>query len=402
MTATLERLNTDMPADFDPAQLDGIDVAVLTDDELRALLRDEAGIDSTSTDHDPSTPDNANEPAAYATSIRGSADPEDDTFFIALNEADDDEWAAAAADEENYGKHEGSLDLVKLYLRQIGKIPLLNAEQEVELGKSIKAGRKAEEKIAANDIPEGYSKADLQWLADDGLRAKAHLQEANLRLVVSVAKRYTGRGLTLLELIQEGSIGLIRATEKYEFTKGYKFSTYATWWIWQGITRAIADQARTVRVPVYMVETISKVARVQRDLEQKFGRGPTPAEIGAELDMEPDQVEEVQQHARQPVSLHAKAGSSEDSSEIGALIPDDEDLMTDVLAEQNVLSDAVVKAINSLPPNYALVIREFYGLVDGVPKSFTEIAKIIGKSDRTAKTWKKKALQELQQLMGAA
>ncbi|MGE4113818.1 MAG: RNA polymerase sigma factor, partial [Candidatus Nanopelagicales bacterium] len=204
-------------------------------------------------------------------------------------------------------------DPVKDYLKQIGKVPLLNAEQEVELAKRIEAGLFAEEKLNSGIKLNATQRGDLEWIAEDGRRAKNHLLEANLRLVVSLAKRYTGRGMLFLDLIQEGNLGLIRAVEKFDYTKGYKFSTYATWWIRQAITRAMADQARTIRIPVHMVEVINKLARVQRQMLQDLGREPTPEELAKELDMTPEKVVEVQKYGREPISLHTPLGEDGDS-----------------------------------------------------------------------------------------
>ena len=214
-------------------------------------------------------------------------------------------------------------DPVKDYLKQIGKVPLLNAEMEVELAKRIEAGLFSEEKLAKGGKISAKMLEELDWIAEDGRRAKNHLLEANLRLVVSLAKRYTGRGMLFLDLIQEGNLGLIRAVEKFDYTKGYKFSTYATWWIRQAITRAMADQARTIRIPVHMVEVINKLARVQRQMLQDLGREPTPEELAKELDMTPEKVVEVQKYGREPISLHTPLGEDGDS-EFGDLIEDSE------------------------------------------------------------------------------
>ncbi|HEU5042740.1 MAG TPA: RNA polymerase sigma factor, partial [Nocardioidaceae bacterium] len=214
-------------------------------------------------------------------------------------------------------------DPVKDYLKQIGKVPLLNAEMEVELAKRIEAGLFSDEKLAQGGKISTKLQEELEWVAEDGRRAKNHLLEANLRLVVSLAKRYTGRGMLFLDLIQEGNLGLIRAVEKFDYTKGYKFSTYATWWIRQAITRAMADQARTIRIPVHMVEVINKLARVQRQMLQDLGREPTPEELAKELDMTPEKVIEVQKYGREPISLHTPLGEDGDS-EFGDLIEDSE------------------------------------------------------------------------------
>ena len=233
---------------------------------------------------------------------------EDEEIFV-FGDDDDDLPAAQVAVAG------ATADPVKDYLKQIGKVPLLNAEQEVELAKRIEAGLFAEEKLAEGGRALGTdARIDMEWIAEDGTRAKNHLLEANLRLVVSLAKRYTGRGMLFLDLIQEGNLGLIRAVEKFDYTKGYKFSTYATWWIRQAITRAMADQARTIRIPVHMVEVINKLARVQRQMLQDLGREPTPDELAVELDMTPEKVIEVQKYGREPISLHTPTGEDPSSS----------------------------------------------------------------------------------------
>ena len=234
--------------------------------------------------------------------------------------SDDDDDAPA----QQVAAAGATADPVKDYLKQIGKVPLLNAEQEVELAKRIEAGLFAEEKLELRrQAARSRSATSCEWIAEDGRRAKNHLLEANLRLVVSLAKRYTGRGMLFLDLIQEGNLGLIRAVEKFDYTKGYKFSTYATWWIRQAITRAMADQARTIRIPVHMVEVINKLARVQRQMLQDLGREPTPEELAKELDMTPEKVVEVQKYGREPISLHTPLGEDGDS-EFGDLIEDSE------------------------------------------------------------------------------
>ena len=243
-------------------------------------------------------------------------------------ESDDASFTISSTDEADEPIQQvhvagATADPVKDYLKQIGKVALLNAEQEVELAKRIEAGLFAEEKLNAGDKMPAKLRQELTWIAEDGERAKNHLLEANLRLVVSLAKRYTGRGMLFLDLIQEGNLGLIRAVEKFDYTKGYKFSTYATWWIRQAITRAMADQARTIRIPVHMVEVINKLARVQRQMLQDLGREPTPEELAKELDMTPEKVVEVQKYGREPISLHTPLGEDGDS-EFGDLIEDSE------------------------------------------------------------------------------
>ncbi|HZL01959.1 MAG TPA: RNA polymerase sigma factor, partial [Cellulomonas sp.] len=241
----------------------------------------------------------------------------EDTGFV-YSDADDDD--APAQQVVTAG---ATADPVKDYLKQIGKVALLNAEQEVDLAKRIEAGLFAEERLNSGITLEPKIRREFEWIAGDGRRAKNHLLEANLRLVVSLAKRYTGRGMLFLDLIQEGNLGLIRAVEKFDYTKGYKFSTYATWWIRQAITRAMADQARTIRIPVHMVEVINKLARVQRQMLQDLGREPTPEELSRELDMTPEKVVEVQKYGREPISLHTPLGEDGDS-EFGDLIEDSE------------------------------------------------------------------------------
>ena len=247
-------------------------------------------------------------------------------------------------------------DPVKDYLKQIGKVPLLNAEQEVDLAKRIEAGLFAEEKLAEDgEKVRRDVRMDLEWVAEDGRRAKDHLLEANLRLVVSLAKRYTGRGMLFLDLIQEGNLGLIRAVEKFDYTKGYKFSTYATWWIRQAITRAMADQARTIRIPVHMVEVINKLARVQRQMLQDLGREPTPEELAVELDMTPDKIVEVQKYGREPISLHTPLGEEGDS-EFGDLIEDTEAIQPGEAVSFTLLQEQLHSVLDTLSEREAGVV----------------------------------------------
>jgi len=263
-------------------------------------------------------------------------------------------------------------DPVKDYLKQIGKVALLNAELEVELAKRIEAGLFAEEKLATEKRLSDTLARDLKWVMKDGQRAKAHLLEANLRLVVSLAKRYTGRGMQFLDLIQEGNLGLIRAVEKFDYTKGYKFSTYATWWIRQAITRAMADQARTIRIPVHMVEVINKLSRVQRQLLQDLGREPTPEELARELDMTPEKVVEVQKYGREPISLSTPLGEDGDS-EFGDLIEDTEAVVPADAVGFSMLQRELDRILDSLDKREAGVIRSRFGLGDGVQKTLDQI-----------------------------
>ena len=263
-------------------------------------------------------------------------------------------------------------DPVKDYLKQIGKVALLNAELEVELAKRIEAGLFAEEKLATDKKLSDALARDLKWVMKDGQRAKSHLLEANLRLVVSLAKRYTGRGMQFLDLIQEGNLGLIRAVEKFDYTKGYKFSTYATWWIRQAITRAMADQARTIRIPVHMVEVINKLSRVQRQLLQDLGREPTPEELARELDMTPEKVVEVQKYGREPISLSTPLGEDGDS-EFGDLIEDTEAVVPADAVGFSMLQRELDRILDSLDKREAGVIRSRFGLGDGVQKTLDQI-----------------------------
>ncbi len=270
-------------------------------------------------------------------------------------------------------------DPVKDYLKQIGKVPLLNAAEEVELAMRIEAGLFAEDKLSQMSEAEKRQKLgrELQWVARDGQRAKSHLLGANLRLVVSLAKRYTGRGMQFLDLIQEGNLGLIRAVEKFDYTKGFKFSTYATWWIRQAITRAMADQARTIRIPVHMVEVINKLARVQRQMLQDLGREPTPEELSKELDMTPEKVVEVQKYGREPISLHTPLGEDGDS-EFGDLIEDTEAVVPADAVGFTMLQKQLESLLDSLSEREAGVIRMRFGLGDGMPKTLDQIGDTFG------------------------
>jgi len=270
-------------------------------------------------------------------------------------------------------------DPVKDYLKQIGKVALLNAAEEVELAMRIEAGLFAEDKLSQMTDAEKKSALgrELQWVAKDGARAKSHLLGANLRLVVSLAKRYTGRGMQFLDLLQEGNLGLIRAVEKFDYTKGFKFSTYATWWIRQAITRAMADQARTIRIPVHMVEVINKLARVQRQMLQDLGREPTPEELSRELDMTPEKVVEVQKYGREPISLHTPLGEDGDS-EFGDLIEDTEAVVPADAVGFTMLQKQLESLLDSLSEREAGVIRMRFGLGDGMPKTLDQIGDTFG------------------------
>jgi RNA polymerase primary sigma factor len=285
-------------------------------------------------------------------------------------------------------------DPVKDYLKQIGKVPLLNAEQEVELAKRIEAGLFAEEKLNSGERFNAQLRKELEWIAEDGRRAKNHLLEANLRLVVSLAKRYTGRGMLFLDLIQEGNLGLIRAVEKFDYTKGYKFSTYATWWIRQAITRAMADQARTIRIPVHMVEVINKLARVQRQMLQDLGREPTPEELAKELDMTPEKVVEVQKYGREPISLHTPLGEEGDS-EFGDLIEDSEAVVPADAVSFTLLQEQLHQVLDTLSEREAGVVSMRFGLTDGQPKTLDEIGKVYGVTRERIRQIESKTMSKL-------
>jgi RNA polymerase primary sigma factor len=286
-------------------------------------------------------------------------------------------------------------DPVKDYLKQIGRVPLLTAGQEVELAKRIEAGLFAEQKLAeGRGVLRPGQSVDLHWVADDGRRAKNHLVEANLRLVVSLAKRYTGRGMLFLDLIQEGNLGLIRGVEKFDYTKGYKLSTYATWWIRQAITRAVADQARTIRIPVHMVEAVHKLARVQRRMLQDLGREPTPEELAAELDMTPEKVIEVQKYGREPISLHTPLGEDGDS-EFGDLIEDSEAIQPGEAAAFTLLQQQLHSVLGTLSEREAGVVSMRFGLTDGQPKTLGEIGKVYGVTRERIRQIESKALSKL-------
>ena len=285
-------------------------------------------------------------------------------------------------------------DPVKDYLKQIGRVALLNAELEVELATRVEAGLFAEEKLATEKKLDKKLKRELEWIAEDGRRAKNHLLEANLRLVVSLAKRYTGRGMLFLDLIQEGNLGLIRAVEKFDYTKGYKFSTYATWWIRQAITRAMADQARTIRIPVHMVEVINKLARVQRQMLQDLGREPTPEELAKELDMTPEKVVEVQKYGREPISLHTPLGEEGDS-EFGDLIEDSEAIVPADAVGFTLLQEELHKVMDTLSERESGVVAMRFGLTDGQPKTLDEIGKVYGVTRERIRQIESKTMSKL-------
>ncbi|WP_417498507.1 RNA polymerase sigma factor [Lysinimonas soli] len=357
--------------DEDIVELDDVDVADV-DDEVVAVdvIEKEGAVEVADTDE---VADDSDEDDDDTVS-KGSDEPLP-TGALRLSMTDDDDevpvYSAAITG--------ATADPVKDYLKQIGKVALLNAAEEVELAMRIEAGLFAEEKLSHMTDAEKRSQLgrELSWVARDGQRAKSHLLGANLRLVVSLAKRYTGRGMQFLDLIQEGNLGLIRAVEKFDYTKGFKFSTYATWWIRQAITRAMADQARTIRIPVHMVEVINKLARVQRQMLQDLGREPTPEELSRELDMTPEKVIEVQKYGREPISLHTPLGEDGDS-EFGDLIEDTEAVVPADAVGFTMLQKQLESLLDSLSEREAGVIRMRFGLGDGMPKTLDQIGDTFG------------------------
>ncbi len=335
-----------------------------------------------------------------------SLDEVDDSDFQPKKEAkleaeltEDESYSLSDADDTDEPEQQvlaagATADPVKDYLKLIGKVALLNAEQEVSLAKRIEAGLFAEERLNDTGASSEEEREDLEWIAEDGRRAKNHLLEANLRLVVSLAKRYTGRGMLFLDLIQEGNLGLIRAVEKFDYTKGYKFSTYATWWIKQAITRAMADQARTIRIPVHMVEVINKLARVQRQMLQDLGREPTPDELATELDMTPEKVVEVQKYGREPISLHTPLGEDGDS-EFGDLIEDSEAVVPADAVNFSLLQEQLHDVLDTLSEREAGVVSMRFGLTDGQPKTLDEIGRVYGVTRERIRQIESKTMSKL-------
>ena len=310
----------------------------------------------------------------------------------------DEEESEALRQARKDAELTASADSVRAYLKQIGKVALLNAEEEVELAKRIEAGLYAAERLRkaadSNDKSSPQLRRDLRWIVRDGERAKNHLLEANLRLVVSLAKRYTGRGMAFLDLIQEGNLGLIRAVEKFDYTKGYKFSTYATWWIRQAITRAMADQARTIRIPVHMVEVINKLGRIQRELLQDLGREPTPEELAKEMDITPEKVLEIQQYAREPIRLDQTIGDEGDS-QLGDFIEDSEAVVAVDAVSFTLLQDQLQSVLATLSEREAGVVRLRFGLTDGQPRTLDEIGQVYGVTRERIRQIESKTMSKL-------
>ncbi|PJM77121.1 RNA polymerase sigma factor [Bifidobacterium felsineum] len=366
----------DLDEDLDDVDADGSDDL---DDDL-----DEDDVDDEDDEDDedakPKAPEKPKEKGAYVVS---DTDDDDENIIPAGNPKRRVIAAGATADP------------VKDYLKQIGRVSLLNAEQEVDLSERIEAGLYAQHLLdTQSEGMEFKRKRELKWAAADGKKAKDHLLEANLRLVVSLAKRYTGRGMLFLDLIQEGNLGLIRAVEKFDWKKGFKFSTYATWWIRQAITRAMADQARTIRVPVHMVEVINKLSRVQRQMLQDLGREPTPDELARELDMPVEKVQEVQKYGREPISLHTPLGEDGDS-EFGDLIEDTDAIAPSDAVAFSLLQEQFKQVLETLSPREAGVIKMRYGLEDGQPKTLDDIGRVYGVTRERIRQIESKTMSKL-------
>ncbi|MEU4247686.1 RNA polymerase sigma factor [Amycolatopsis sp. NPDC026612] len=385
----------DGPVELDEAELDTPDLSELEEVEVDVeTVADEPDADSADDDDDDEESDEET-PAQRRRGVAAdkAAAKSDNPDFVW-----DEEESEALRQARKDAELTASADSVRAYLKQIGKVALLNAEEEVELAKRIEAGLYAAERVRTAE-EEGEKlvtqmRRDLKWIVRDGERAKNHLLEANLRLVVSLAKRYTGRGMAFLDLIQEGNLGLIRAVEKFDYTKGYKFSTYATWWIRQAITRAMADQARTIRIPVHMVEVINKLGRIQRELLQDLGREPTPEELAKEMDISPEKVLEIQQYAREPISLDQTIGDEGDS-QLGDFIEDSEAVVAVDAVSFTLLQDQLQSVLQTLSEREAGVVRLRFGLTDGQPRTLDEIGQVYGVTRERIRQIESKTMSKL-------
>ena len=375
---------------------DGIDTDSIDDDDDADFLGNPLPADDDHEDID----DDLDDMGDRSTTEDSDSEDEDDDGSSVW----DEDESAALRQARKDAELTASADSVRAYLKQIGKVALLNAEQEVSLAKRIEAGLYAtyrmeqmEEAYAAGDKDAKLTpavKRDLRAIARDGRKAKNHLLEANLRLVVSLAKRYTGRGMAFLDLIQEGNLGLIRAVEKFDYTKGYKFSTYATWWIRQAITRAMADQARTIRIPVHMVEVINKLGRIQRELLQDLGREPTPYELSKEMDITEEKVLEIQQYAREPISLDQTIGDEGDS-QLGDFIEDSEAVVAVDAVSFTLLQDQLQDVLHTLSDREAGVVKLRFGLTDGMPRTLDEIGQVYGVTRERIRQIESKTMSKL-------
>jgi len=394
-----EDLDADAELDVEPGEDLDIDAAELVLDDLEVdVVTDVVELEADTEDSED----------APAVTVAAPAEPagEEDEEIAEPSEKDkasgdfvwDEDESEALRQARKDAELTASADSVRAYLKQIGKVALLNAEEEVELAKRIEAGLYATQLMAEHtergDKLPAAQRRDMVWICRDGDRAKNHLLEANLRLVVSLAKRYTGRGMAFLDLIQEGNLGLIRAVEKFDYTKGYKFSTYATWWIRQAITRAMADQARTIRIPVHMVEVINKLGRIQRELLQDLGREPTPEELAKEMDITPEKVLEIQQYAREPISLDQTIGDEGDS-QLGDFIEDSEAVVAVDAVSFTLLQDQLQSVLETLSEREAGVVRLRFGLTDGQPRTLDEIGQVYGVTRERIRQIESKTMSKL-------
>ncbi|ORW68127.1 RNA polymerase subunit sigma [Mycobacterium saskatchewanense] len=394
---TVEELDAEPDLEGDDIEIDATDLSL---DELD----EDVESDAEDVDIDPADAEEGEETAPVA--VAGPAPADEDEEIAEPTEKDkasgdfvwDEDESEALRQARKDAELTASADSVRAYLKQIGKVALLNAEEEVELAKRIEAGLYATQLMSeyaekGEKLPAAQRR-DMMWICRDGDRAKNHLLEANLRLVVSLAKRYTGRGMAFLDLIQEGNLGLIRAVEKFDYTKGYKFSTYATWWIRQAITRAMADQARTIRIPVHMVEVINKLGRIQRELLQDLGREPTPEELAKEMDITPEKVLEIQQYAREPISLDQTIGDEGDS-QLGDFIEDSEAVVAVDAVSFTLLQDQLQSVLETLSEREAGVVRLRFGLTDGQPRTLDEIGQVYGVTRERIRQIESKTMSKL-------
>ncbi|GAB1814250.1 RNA polymerase sigma factor [Mycobacterium sp. MUNTM1] len=400
----VEDLDNEPDLEGEPGDDLEIDADLSLDDLEDDVAADGEEADEADADSDEAEADE--EAAAKPAAKAGEAAAEDDEEIAEPSEKDkasgdfvwDEDESEALRQARKDAELTASADSVRAYLKQIGKVALLNAEEEVELAKRIEAGLYATqlmtEMTERGDKLPAAQRRDMVWICRDGDRAKNHLLEANLRLVVSLAKRYTGRGMAFLDLIQEGNLGLIRAVEKFDYTKGYKFSTYATWWIRQAITRAMADQARTIRIPVHMVEVINKLGRIQRELLQDLGREPTPEELAKEMDITPEKVLEIQQYAREPISLDQTIGDEGDS-QLGDFIEDSEAVVAVDAVSFTLLQDQLQSVLETLSEREAGVVRLRFGLTDGQPRTLDEIGQVYGVTRERIRQIESKTMSKL-------
>lgn len=403
----VEDLDNEPDLEGEPGEDLEIDADISLDDLEEDVAADDADSDEADADSDEAEAEGEGEEVAAAKPAKaGEAAAEDDEEIAEPSEKDkasgdfvwDEDESEALRQARKDAELTASADSVRAYLKQIGKVALLNAEEEVELAKRIEAGLYATQLMTElterGDKLPAAQRRDMVWICRDGDRAKNHLLEANLRLVVSLAKRYTGRGMAFLDLIQEGNLGLIRAVEKFDYTKGYKFSTYATWWIRQAITRAMADQARTIRIPVHMVEVINKLGRIQRELLQDLGREPTPEELAKEMDITPEKVLEIQQYAREPISLDQTIGDEGDS-QLGDFIEDSEAVVAVDAVSFTLLQDQLQSVLETLSEREAGVVRLRFGLTDGQPRTLDEIGQVYGVTRERIRQIESKTMSKL-------